>query len=255
MRWQQLAMRTISEAVSIVRKPFGEPKGLRILIYHAVGDTPVYGDTIGLNTINLELFKKHIDIISKLSTTPLLPLSIDENKLKVAITFDDGYADNLHIAAPLLAEAGIPFTVFVTSDFVKNRSKGFLSPSELKRLALIPGATIGSHTCSHPHLTKCNDSKLRVELEDSKSYLENLLGKEVLSFAYPYGDVDMRVRNAVYKAGYKVGACSRFDINRPERDKLLLNRCFILCNDTQRVLQQKLRGDWDWFRRRSIDLF
>ncbi len=63
----------------------------------------------------------------------------------------------------------------------------------------------------------------------------------------------MRVRDAVQRAGYELGTCSRFDINHPDRDVFMLNRCVILGSDTSRVFQQKLRGDWDWYRWRSVD--
>jgi len=252
MRWQGLALQTISGCVSFARSPFVARHGLRILTYHAVGSS-AYGDHLGLNTISVERFCEHLDILASMSTAPLLPLEITHDQLKISITFDDGYADNLYIAAPLLAERGIPFTVFVTSDFIRGQVDGFLSPSDLKQLSRMPGATIGAHGRSHCDLTKCGKEELRVELEDSKHYLEDLIGLPVKGLAYPYGASDMRVRDAAQRAGYEIGACIRFDINCVGRDALMLNRCAILCDDSPRVMRQKLRGDWDWYRWRRVD--
>jgi peptidoglycan/xylan/chitin deacetylase (PgdA/CDA1 family) len=252
MRWQGLALQAISGGISLARMPFAERQGLRILIYHAVGSL-AYGDYLGLNTISVERFCEHLDILADMITAPLLPIEMPTDELRIAITFDDGYADNLYVAAPLLVERGIPFTIFVTSDFVRKQMDGFLSRSELKQLAQMPGATIGAHGRSHCNLTQCSKEELRAELEDSKHYLEDLIGLPVVSLAYPYGAADGRVRDAVQRAGYQVGTCSRFDINRVGRDALMLNRCVILRDDSPRVMRQKLRGDWDWYRWRSVD--
>lgn len=252
MRWQSLVVQAISDGVSLARMPFAARQGLRILTYHTVGSS-AYGDYLSLNTISIERFREHLDILADMLTVPLMPLEIPQYELRIAITFDDGYADNLYVAAPLLAERRIPFTVFVTSNFVREQIDGFLSPSELKQLAQSPGATIGAHGRSHCNLTQCDKKELRAELEDSKHYLEDLIGLPVASLAYPYGATNMRVRDAVQCAGYELGTCSRFDINHIGRDTLTLNRCVILCDDSPRVMRQKLRGDWDWYRWRSAD--
>ena len=245
-------MRIISEGMSLARLPFTAPPGLRILIYHSIG-SPVYGDQLGLNTISELRFRQHIDIFADMLVKPLFPIEISREKLQISITFDDGYKDNLYVVAPILVKKKIPFTVFITSDFIRNKVNGFLLPEELRKLASIPGVTIGSHGRSHCHLTDCSEWELHREMSDSKHYLEDLIGQPVTSISYPYGDVDIRVRDATQEAGYEIGTCSRFDINRPGRDKLLLNRCVILCDDTPRLLHQKLRGDWDWFRWRKPD--
>jgi len=151
MRWQNLALHALANTAALARKPFPPRCGLRILMYHSVGSF-VYGDTLALHTISEKRFRQHLDVLSGMRTVPLMPLLIPESELSVAITFDDGYADNLHIAAPLLIERGIPFTVFVTSDFIRYHERGFLSVDELKQLAQQPGVIIGAHSSSHCHL-------------------------------------------------------------------------------------------------------
>jgi peptidoglycan/xylan/chitin deacetylase (PgdA/CDA1 family) len=68
------------------------------------------------------------------------------------------------------------------------------------------GWEVGSHTRSHPRLTRLDDSTLADELEGSRTACEQALGRPCRSIAYPYGDVDARVTGAAGIAGYTVGA-------------------------------------------------
>lgn len=230
-------------------------EGLRILMYHAIG-TPIEGDVRRLYSMTAARFGEHMRGLSEHHADRLVSLDALESRgdsLRIALSFDDGYRDNLAVAAPLLVGLGIPFTVFVCTGAVAGRKAGFLAPEDLRELAGLPGATIGSHSINHVHLTEANERSLREELVGSKAYLEDLLGRGVHSLSYPHGAVDRRVRDAAENAGYRIGATSRFDINRPVRDPLLLCRTDIWADDNIAVFEQKLRGDWDWFRWRVAD--
>lgn len=141
----------------------------------------------------------------------------------VAVTFDDGFRSVVEHAFPILAHYGIPATMFVVTDFVgadaplawSGIDHWIESPSasELKSVSwddlsqlAAAGWEIGSHTCTHPHLTHCEDDELVRELRDSKRRCERDLGIVCRSLAYPYGDVDGRVRQAAGQAGYTSAA-------------------------------------------------
>jgi peptidoglycan/xylan/chitin deacetylase (PgdA/CDA1 family) len=64
------------------------------------------------------------------------------------------------------------------------------------------GVEIGSHTVSHAHLTRLGDAELDGELADAKRRLEDELGRPARLLAYPYGEHDSRVHDAVRRAGY-----------------------------------------------------
>ena len=68
------------------------------------------------------------------------------------------------------------------------------------------GWEVGSHSETHPHLTRLNEAELRRELTGSHATIEDQLGRPCPSIAYPYGDVDPRVRAAASEAGYQFGA-------------------------------------------------
>ncbi len=72
-----------------------------------------------------------------------------------------------------------------------------LSPAELQALAKDPLIEIGSHSHSHPMLSRCSPSQVEAELSASKQALEAIVQRPVTAFAYPYGDYDARVVDAV----------------------------------------------------------
>ena len=231
-----------------IARPNRPDSGFRILMYHSIGSMAV-GDTRGLFSVSPKLFYDHVEHLAgsiSIETVPLTADSVRANRRAVAVTFDDGYADNLDVAAPLLAARGIPFTVFVTSGFVRCGKRGFLSPQGLRELAAVPGARIGAHGFTHTPLTDLKDDELFAELKSSKHYLEDLLGLKVSSMAYPYGRTDRRVRNATEAAKFDIATCSYPGLNMPVRDLLMLRRTEIHNSDNIDRFHEKLTGDWDW---------
>lgn len=248
-------LRTATLAYGLMRRGGSRRSGLRVLMYHAIG-MPIEGDVHGLYNMAPERFETQMRYLAEHYRHEIVPLdrsALAGESPKIALSFDDGYRDNLSVAAPLLVELGIPFSVFICTGAVAQRRAGFLSPEELCELAGLPGVTIGSHGVNHLRLTECDAHALHQELADSKAYLENLLDREIDSLSYPHGAVNRRVRDAAEKAGYRTGASSRFDINQPRRDPLLLCRSDIWADDDLSIFEQKLRGEWDWNRWRSID--
>ena len=86
------------------------------------------------------------------------------------------------------------------------------------------GIEIGSHTVSHPILTKVSETVLRAELNESKARLEAELGHAVKLFCYPNGNYDARVRHAVEEAGYSCAMTVEPGLNDSLSDTLALKR-------------------------------
>jgi peptidoglycan/xylan/chitin deacetylase (PgdA/CDA1 family) len=86
------------------------------------------------------------------------------------------------------------------------------------------GIEIGSHTVTHPILTRVPADRLRRELEESRGRLEDMLGRPVTSFCYPNGAYDRIVRDAVERAGYRLAVTSDYGLNDPTSDPLALRR-------------------------------
>jgi peptidoglycan/xylan/chitin deacetylase (PgdA/CDA1 family) len=86
------------------------------------------------------------------------------------------------------------------------------------------GIEIGSHTMTHPILTRVGDERLRLELRESKSRLEEALKRRIEQFCYPNGDYDERVRSEVALAGYSVAVTCVGGLNKRGSDPLALRR-------------------------------
>lgn len=244
------AQRLFTTAYGLANRLGNRQPGNRILMYHAVG-TPISDDHRGFYTISPRLFEAHMAHLATSHRSSLSALSekmLDAPDNRIAITFDDGYADNLHCAAPILEKLGIPFTVFVIANAVASGTAGFLTPADLRQLAASPLVSIGSHGMTHKRLAECSDKELHYELDGSKQYLEDIIGREVSMLSYPHGSVDTRVTDFAARAGYRLGACSRFSGNGPDCNRLMLARTDIWAGDSTAVLEEKLGGSWDWLK-------
>jgi peptidoglycan/xylan/chitin deacetylase (PgdA/CDA1 family) len=142
--------------------------------------------------------------------------------LALVVTFDDAFLSVLNLAYPILAELGLPGTVFAVTDFARtsqrlawdgitqwqgpydNELRG-MTWNQLRTLA-DAGWEVGSHTRTHPRLTQLDDQSLVRELRDSREACEQALGRPCHSLAYPYGDFDARVCAAAAAAGYTAAA-------------------------------------------------
>ena len=254
MTWRRAATRTIGECSNLVRAVLGNKPGFRLFLYHAVGSR-LTCDSYGIS-IAPDLFDRHMAVLTSSDDVAICGFqdgAVPAAGLRTAVTFDDGYKDNLHHAAPILLKYGVPFTVFATSSFIRSSASEYLSPSELRELADLPGVMIGSHGATHVPLAGCDDRTLWNELNGSRLYLEDTIGRPVRVISYPHGSVTRRVSAVARQAGYVAGAGSRFDINAPGRDPLLLCRTEIVAGDSERVFRQKLAGAWDWYRWRAAD--
>jgi peptidoglycan/xylan/chitin deacetylase (PgdA/CDA1 family) len=103
----------------------------------------------------------------------------------VVLTFDDVSDSFYYLAYPILKKGSIPFTLFITLDFIDK--PGYLSREQLIELASDELCTLGSHTVSHPLLRKSKDAFNEIYL--SKVNLEKIVKREVKYFAYPYGSL------------------------------------------------------------------
>ena len=126
------------------------------------------------------------------------------------VTFDDGFLDNLTVAAPLLQRLGVRGTFYVCPgmwgqrhELVKGEGAQLLDEDGARQLHE-EGMELGAHTMSHPDLRLLGDDQLRSELRDSKAAVEAVTGRPCRTLAYPFGLHDQRVENAAQAAGFEL---------------------------------------------------
>ena len=176
-----------------------------VLLYHSVNDRP--GSAERPYAVSRATFAAHADAVTATgaravtisSLAAALRSGLPLSARALAITFDDGYEDNLD-AIEVLVDRGLPATVYVTSGEVGARNR--LTVPQLAELARIPGIEIGAHAVRHRRLDELGEQELAAEVTASKVQLEELTGKAIRSFSYPHGAYDWRVRRAVVAAGY-----------------------------------------------------
>ena len=133
-----------------------------------------------------------------------LPSSSD-----LLLTLDDGHLSDFTIVFPRLIERGYKATFFVVPSFIGR--PGFMSRSEIK-IMHESGMEIGSHSFSHPDFRRLSNAERRNELLDSKHYLEDLLGDDVASFAFPFGFYTSDCVSLVAESGYSYCCNSRHGV-------------------------------------------
>jgi peptidoglycan/xylan/chitin deacetylase (PgdA/CDA1 family) len=230
---------------------------VRILMYHRVARLAGYDQL----TVTPERFEDQIatlksgwqvvnlaEAIATLeSGGPRAPTAV--------VTFDDGYLDNLVNALPVLRRHQVPATIFVTARFSDGSRRHpryenepgrlHLDWDEIATLAREPGISIGSHTLTHPYLTRLDDRAAEREVAGSRDEIAEHIGKDVEFFCYPSGDVTARERALAAAAGYRAAVSVCPGGNRDARDRFALRRTEVTERDGARELRLKLMGAYD----------
>jgi peptidoglycan/xylan/chitin deacetylase (PgdA/CDA1 family) len=229
---------------------------LRILAYHAIADLrddPVlaeYGVSPQLFAAQLDGLSEHgwefVDLDAVLTW---LTGEAELPRRAALISFDDAYTDLLEVAAPLLAERGIPAVVFAiaghlggVNDWDHHRgaaSLRLLEAVELPRVAA-SGIEIGAHTSSHRPLPEVPAAEREAELGGAADRIEAAGVPRPRAFSYPYGRWSPETAVAVQEAGYAVAFTTAWGEPRPGADIYSVPRVEIHASDTPRKLRLKL---------------
>jgi peptidoglycan/xylan/chitin deacetylase (PgdA/CDA1 family) len=129
----------------------------------------------------------------------------------VGLTFDDGYADFATWVVPALLRRGFAATVFMVAGEIGGQNgwdtgprRSLMTDKQLRWVAE-QGMEVGSHGLRHLDMPQVGDEALQRELRDSRAILQDVTGRDIGGFAYPYGHVSAREVEAVRAAGYDYG--------------------------------------------------
>lgn len=192
---------------------------MTILCYHSVD--PGWESPLSIRPEELEA---HCAWIAQRRTVLPLPEAVSRMdgqgrlpRRTAALTFDDGFADNLSRGWPILRRHGLPMTVFLVAQTLTDEGLGVhwvkTPPSwPLTTLTVdqvlemkAAGVDFQSHSWAHRDLPELGFDACVEDLRRSREFLEDLLHGPVPFLAYPRGLHDEQVRQATEKAGYSHG--------------------------------------------------
>lgn len=189
-----------------------------ILTYHALGDVPLTRDWFRLFVRPREL-RQHV---RKLRAWGYRIVTFGElaaaapgggaNGL-AALTFDDGFSDNLSLLVPIVKELNAPATVFVIAGWIGRSHPDApwarIATADEVRALHDAGLEIGAHTMTHRDLTTLGYEEALSELAESRTRLSEIVGASVDVAAYPYGATNETVVAACRAAGFAAACGTR----------------------------------------------
>ncbi len=238
---------------------------LPILCYHSVAEAPKEAP-LKLLYVSPERFERQLWALRRLglrgvsTSEGIARLRNGTSRGCIVLTFDDGYADTLTTAAPLMKQYGVRATCYVVSgaigtynrwdaDYVRER-KPLMSGEQLDQW-LAAGMEVGSHSLSHPRLQQLPQEVAQHEIAASRAALRNLLGVPIEHFAYPFGAFTADIVAAVRRAGYSSAVTVRPGIARAADDPLQLPRMLVNGERGLWKLLLDVFGPYERLRRRA----
>ncbi|MEE7457777.1 polysaccharide deacetylase [Methylorubrum populi] len=230
---RKLALRS----AALLRSVANAEPGLYTLCYHQVARNEQ--DQLAAQLRHLG---RYGDFIDADTATDRLAAGWPAGERAFLVTFDDGYTDTFEVARPVLKALGVPGIVFLISDWIDAPPnyppglEGQVPPQErlyMTRAEIAAwcadGLDVGSHTATHPRLSRLPRERVADELARSRRDLSALTGREIRHFACPWGAAGPdfqpdRDPALALEAGYRTFFTTRRDHARGPADFPLLPR-------------------------------
>jgi len=196
--------------------PTGPVTYVPILYYHYIRVNPNPGDRAGFSlSTTPAMFRAQLQYLADhgfhvISLHEAVVAIKNHSRLPsrpIVLTFDDGYADFFTTAVPILQSHGFTATSFVISG--RMGWAGFMTPSQVVAADGM-GFTIGAHTVDHVALAAQTATRATWEMKQSKLALEQLLGHQVVDFAYPYGSFNPYDMAQAKSLGFETAASTLY---------------------------------------------
>lgn len=175
-----------------------------LLMYHRFGE-----ETLPSTNIRIGQFEAQIEqlVSGGYSVLPLpdiiaaLRAGVPLPDKTVGITIDDAFSSVYEQGWPRLKAAGLPFTLFVSTDPVDDGSFGIMSWDQIRELA-DDGVTIGHHSASHAHMAGRDGALNRADVAKASERFQAELGRVPELFAYPYGEYSRELQEMIADQGF-----------------------------------------------------
>lgn len=241
--------RAIKSRLSYLAAADAPARGLTTLIYHRIG-----GGTPDERDCATEDFAAQCELLARDHRvvhldTALDELAADDDSPKVVLTFDDGFADVEETALPILQAHGLPFTLYVATDYIGGmmhwdgstaKAPGpALSWAQLERVAASPLATIGNHTHTHARPEVVDAA----ELDACTDALQRHLGLTPRHFAWTWG-VEVPSLLDSLRVRFRSAVTGHLGRDHPGADPLRLHRVPVRGSDPLPFFAAKLTDRW-----------
>lgn len=175
---------------------------------------------------------------------------LDTHK-KVILTFDDGYEDNYTRLFPLLKKYNFKAVIYLVTQEDHNSwgvkegepRKNLMTDMHIKEMSDY-GIEFGGHTQHHPVLHDIDEASKRKEIGHCKSDIEKKIGKEVVSFAYPFGAISDEIKKITKEAGYTFGIATKNGPLHWQEDFFHVRRIEIATRTTFWGFKRKVSGKY-----------
>jgi peptidoglycan/xylan/chitin deacetylase (PgdA/CDA1 family) len=231
-----------------------------ILVYHAVSDDVT--SQFRPYSVSPALFAEHMAILKELRCEALTLSDAAQRLFRrsplperaVVLTFDDAFGDFAQHAFPTLLAAQFPATLFVPSAYVGSTSRWLVREGEDRRPVMSwaeiggvadAGIEIGAHSHSHLELDRLSRAQVHDELARSKAVLEEGLGREMATVAYPFGYHSRRVRRAARSVGFTFGCAVGNLSAKSHSDRWAIPRLTVKATTDDLALRQFVTGRTD----------
>lgn len=167
-----------------------------VLCYHQIRNwLPSDGKRAHDDIIAPDRFESHVKMLADSGYTSILPdqlydYLVFDKKLPekpIMFTFDDTDLDQFTVAAPTLKKYGFKGVYFIMTVAIGKKGRiAYMNKAQIKQLS-DEGNTIASHTYDHKNFADFKDEDWKTQIEEPTKKLEEITGKKVEYFAYPYG--------------------------------------------------------------------
>lgn len=238
----------LDEAATLLRRIANarRPPRCVVLYYHSI--------PAGLRTEfarQMETLLRHAQPISAATTSAL-----SDGGRYVIVTFDDAFENVFENAVPELTARRIPAAIFVVTGCIGRPASWMEAASgsheplrtmSVEQLLKLPDPiTIGSHTVTHPLLTKVSEQQLKRELFESRATLEHTLGRKVNLFSFPHGAYQASLLETCREAGYDRVFTTMPVLGLSRADEFLTGRVLVDPSDWPLEFRLKLSGAYRW---------
>jgi len=211
-------------------------------------------------------FGKQLDLLLRLvSPIPVgRELRLENGRRHVAITVDDVFQSFVANGLPELCQRNLPVMLFPPTGYLGRKSswkdyggenkvgETVASVDDLKAIAKLRNVDFGSHGVMHADLALLTEDGVRDELQNSKTTLEGIVGREIRAFSFPYGSHGPRELRLAREAGYKFFYDSTPQQSVSTMVEGLLGRVDVQPTDWNIEFRLKLCGAYRWVRWASV---